>query len=200
VFVKYFIYDAEILKCIPAKGKPFDPDLEYCKGWRDFQGMGVSCVAGVSSLGDSVIWDSRETLPLDQWFPLEIPIVGFNSKSFDDKLMVVNGVSVQTDYDLLEEIRLAAFGSIRWQGTPRGRSYSLERLGEANGCPKTGSGELAPKLWQRGQYEAVFQYCLNDVKITQILLEKGLEGTLIDPNTGSLLKLRSLEEVVPLVS
>jgi hypothetical protein len=198
--VNYFVYDAEILKCIPAKGQPLDPDLGYCKGWKDFPGMGISCVAGVSSLGDSAIWDSRGISPLDQWFPLEIQIVGFNSKSFDDRLMAANGIQVQTDYDLLEEIRLAAFGSIRWQDTPRGRSYALGKLGEANGCPKTGSGELAPELWQRGQYEAVLQYCLNDVKITRILLEKGLEGTLLDPNTGSLLKLRSLEEVFPLVS
>jgi hypothetical protein len=37
-------------------------------------------------------------------------------------------------------------------------------------------------------------YCLNDVKVTTAILELGLAGELIDPNTGKKLRLAPLEE------
>jgi hypothetical protein len=135
---------------------------------------------------------------LNQWFEAndETLLIGFNSKSFDDKLLQANGINIKTDYDLLEEIRLAAFGSTRWQDTPNGCGYSLGEIGEANGCLKTGDGELAPVLWQQGRYEEVIKYCLNDVKITHELLLLGWAGRLVDPNTGKKLRTRSLDEVM----
>jgi hypothetical protein len=70
----------------------------------------------------------------------------------------------------------------------------LAKLGQANGFPKTGSGELAPKLWQDGRFQDVIDYCLNDVKITNEILHLGLKGKLIDPNTGRPLTLAPLPE------
>jgi hypothetical protein len=121
--------------------------------------------------------------------------IGFNSKAFDDKLLASNGAPVQTDYDVLEQIRISAFGSNRWEDTPEGYSYSLDNLAKANGMKKTGSGSLAPKLWQDGREQEVIDYCLNDCRLTRDLLLLGLEGKLIDPNNGNLLKLAGLEEV-----
>jgi hypothetical protein len=48
---KTVIYGCEIARCIP-KGER-SPDLEYCQGWADFKGMGISVICAYSS------WDER---------------------------------------------------------------------------------------------------------------------------------------------
>lgn len=99
---------------------------------------------------------------------------------------------VRTEEEIIDGVkyhRVAAFGSPRWQDTPPGFTYSLGALGAANGFPKTGTGELAPKLWQEGRKNDVADYCRNDVKVTYRLLQRGIKGELIDPNTGKFLKL-----------
>ena len=182
------VYDCEIIKCIPT-GEVL-PKYSYCNGWRDFDNMGISAI-GYSDL-------------INYWYDLEpftnfkaiaqksLVVVGFNSKQFDDELCKANGIDVKTDYDLLEEIRIAAFGSPDWQSTPKGFSYSLDAISKANGMAKTGHGALAPQLWQDGKHQEVIDYCLNDVKLTVQILELGIKGKLIDPNTGKYLKLKSL--------
>lgn len=121
-----------------------------------------------------------------------VSIIGFNSKQFDDNLCRANGIDVITTYDLLEEIRLVAFGSTRWEDTPEGHNYSLDAIAKANGMTKTGHGALAPQLWQEGKHQEVIDYCVNDVKLTVELLNLGLKGKLINPNGGRYLKLRPL--------
>ena len=194
---EYIIYDCEIIKCIPQKGVNLEKFYEMCKGWDDFKNMGISCVGLGYSDGTLDCWAShKEPLQALQYIFQKVArnkkIVGFNSKSFDDNLMAANGVIARTDYDLLEEIRLAAYGSSRWEDTPPGFSYSLDAIARANGEAKSGSGALAPQLWQQEKYQEVIDYCLNDVKITKKLLHLGLEGKLKDPNTGKLLQLRPL--------
>jgi hypothetical protein len=77
---------------------------------------------------------------------------------------------------------------------PKGWSYKLDAIAKANGMAKTGTGELAPIMWQRGQKQEVIDYCLNDVRVTTAILELGLAGELADPNTGKKLRLAPLEE------
>lgn len=186
------IYDCEIIKCIPEKTGNNDPRYQYCGGWRDFQNMGLS-VIGTGSLNGYFYAHENLTDFIQEANEYDL-IVGFNSKAFDDNLLRANGARFSTDYDLLEEIRLAAYGSTSWQGQPRGYSYSLDALAKANGMAKTGHGALAPKLWQDGKHQEVIDYCLNDVRLTADLLKLGLEGKLIDPNTQSKIKLRPLED------
>ena len=201
--MEYLIYDCEILKCIPQQGIT-DTAYDYCNGWHDHKGMGISVVGVVNKKGDAMAYVGQADLSgferavNHQESP--IALCGFNSKSFDDNLMKAHGVSVTTDYDILDEIRLAAFGSTNWRDTPSGHSYKLGAIGAANGFPKTGTGELAPQLWQQGRQQEVIDYCLNDVQITRSILELGLRGELVDPNTNRFLKLRSLEEVCLRVS
>jgi hypothetical protein len=128
---------------------------------------------------------------------IEHCLVGFNSKGFDDKLLAANGLEgIETHYDLLEEIRIAAGFDAHFSSVPKGYSYKLDALAKANGSAKTGSGELAPVLWQQGKKQEVIDYCKMDVEITSKILNLGLAGELIDPNTGDKLKLRNLETVV----
>lgn len=196
--MNYVIYDCEIIKCIPTSGINLHAFYEMCNGWDDFENMGISCVG--FAYPDSIpnYWSShRENLSiLKDWMEATsqsfTKLIGFNSKSFDDNLMKANGISVQTDYDVLEEIRLVAFGSNRWEDTPKGFSYSLDAIARANGEAKTGSGALAPQLWQQRKFQEVIDYCLHDVQITKKILHLELDGKLVDPNTGKLLQLRPL--------
>ena len=135
----FLIYDAEILKMIPPRDeRDRDLTLDYCEGWHDHKGMGITCV-GFGSREDDWIWSAaNEADDLSEHFAVDCPIVGFNSRSFDDRLMGAHGVSVRTDYDLLEEVRLAAGFSAHWQSVPKGFSYKLDAIARANGMAKTG--------------------------------------------------------------
>jgi hypothetical protein len=42
-----------------------------------------------------------------------------------------------------------------------------------------------PIEWQRGNKEVVIDYCKNDVRIEAMTLQRLLQGTLMDPNTGN---------------
>lgn len=201
--MNYLIYDCEIIKAIPGPGPDRLPSISYCQGWGDFGNMGVS-VIGYSVLrmdGGCAQYDEPKYLIGDCYglraferLAEEMRVIGFNSASFDDRLMTANGVSgVTTTYDLLEEVRRAACGSIDYRDVPTGRSYRLAAIGEANGYPKTGDGANAAIDWQQGRHHEVIEYCINDVRITAELLILGLKGKLKDPNTGVPLKLRPLE-------
>ncbi|ANV85928.1 hypothetical protein AWQ21_15485 (plasmid) [Picosynechococcus sp. PCC 7003] len=118
--------------------------------------------------------------------------VGFNSRSFDDPLLRVNGFpEFQSRFDLLQLIRRQVFGSSDWRNQPKDYSYKLDRLAIANfGQGKIGDGALAPLRWQQGEYEGVVRYCLDDVRLLRDSFQRFHKGQLKDPNTGRLLGLQ----------
>lgn len=185
--MKYILYDIEIIKAIPDKS-PI-PEIQYCGGWNDHANMGISVIGFCQILtGDDdpfAVLDTRD--PLSS-FAISKPdyligdefglaafaklandadgVIGFNSRNFDDRVMLAVGYPVATTYDLLEEVRIAAYGSADFLGAPKGYSYKLGKIGEANGHAKTGDGANAAIQWQNGEHRAVIEYCLNDVAIT----------------------------------
>ena len=180
------VFDCEIIKMIPAK-KGREQGFEYCQGWQDFKGMGISVIAvcDLDSLFEEVfvfpeVSEIKQLIPVAEFW-------GFNSKNFDDRLCQAHGLPISSKFDLLEEIRLSAYGSADWRDQPAGFSYSLEAIARANGLAKSGSGELAPKLWQQGSVKEVVDYCLQDARITRQLILKFLDEQLRDPNTGAFL-------------
>ena len=200
---KFVFYDLEIAKLIPPRDGTLMEGYDFCEGWSDFPNMGIAVAAWYCSWLDDGhqigYWADGYDFPLQDMFVSlcdDAIVVGFNSINFDDKLMAANGMQVSTRYDLLQEIRLAAYGSPDWEDQPKGYRYSLDAIARANGMAKTGSGELAPKLWQDGQHQSVIDYCKNDVKVSVELLKLGQAGNLVDPNTGKALQLRLLEDVV----
>jgi hypothetical protein len=152
--------------------------------WRDGEQPEISCVlsdpaeGGLDFVAD--VWAQADRV----W--------GFNSASFDDWLMWANGVEVSTTHDLLEIVRCAAGWSADYRSVPKGFSYSLDAIAKANGMAKTGHGALAPVLWQQGKHQEVVDYCRNDVVITYEVLQLGLKGVLIDPNTDKILSFEGL--------
>jgi len=198
--MNYFLYDLEIIKLIPSRKLPDKPDYTYCTGWDDYENMGISVLGymiggDIGEQGLRFRMNPESLIPMrnDEVLQQQImnadQVIGFNSKKFDDKLMRANGFDITTTYDLLEEIRLVAFGSRYWHDTPKGYSYSLGAIASANGLEKTGTGELAPELWQRGEQRAVINHCLHNVSITYKILTMAALGKLKDPNNGNLLKI-----------
>lgn len=184
---KTVIYDCETYRCIPTGN--LSPDLEYCQGWNDFQGMGISVIGAYSS------WDDRYHVYLEDNF-LDFQalinqaeeVVGFNSLSFDDQLCAAHGLEVKTTYDILCQVRVAVGMPPQYVKGVTRRGYSLEELAKANlGYGKSETGAIAPELWQRGQRGRVIDYCLGDVDITRKLYEG--KSQLIDPTNGKMLTL-----------
>lgn len=201
------IYDIEIINCIPEKGKPNNSEYTYCKGWHDHSNMGISVIGVYDGeaffcFSDSLILVANNSMFADKSininlfvdfmkaFRKDTPIGGFNNFNFDDKVIQsVCNLPFESDFDLLQKIRVAAYGSTEWSDQPKGFCYSLDAIAKANGMTKTGHGALAPQQWQDGKYDEVIAYCLNDCRITYDILCLALKGELIDPNTGNKLQI-----------
>ncbi len=184
------IYDCEISKMIPDFNRENDPQYRYCQGWHDHAGMGIACVC---------VYDFGDQMPriflrdnLDEFADLVARreyIIGFNSKSFDDKLCLANGIEIATTYDLYCEAKIAC----GHKANARVRGYSLDSLSQCNlSVGKSGDGALAPQQWQDKKPGSVISYCMQDVFLTKMLLEKGLGEFLTDPLTNRKYSLRSL--------
>lgn len=183
------IYDCEIIKCIPDKNDLRKSGLEYCKGWDDYANMGISLIGAWLSWDNSIkIYPQSAFKAFQDAVNHAELIVGFNSISFDDKLCRANGIEISTDYDLLSEVWAAAGMPRTYTYGVTRAGYKLENLAWANlGRGKTGSGELAPELWQRGKEWEVARYLTDDILITKGIFQK---RQLIDPTDKSILQLR----------
>ena len=198
------IYDCEIIKAIPPKN-PQDiiPGIEYCEGWRDFKGMGISVIAVYDYLQQrySVYLEDNMEEFLRLAYSTDV-VVGFNSLSFDNNLVAANGIDIdeENSYDILVEIWKAAGLSPTFK-YPSHIGYSLDSMCETNfGIKKTGSGALAPILWQQGKYGQVIDYCLHDVWMTKKLLDQiCIRGRLLSSkNPGTELKIDPPRETLEL--
>ncbi|MBE9570096.1 MAG: hypothetical protein IMF11_05690 [Proteobacteria bacterium] len=189
------VYDIEIKKAILGKDEQPLGGVEYCEGWGDHVGMGVSCVCCYDYADDRyrvfcednmhdfvLLIDNREV------------IVGFNNINFDNKVLACHGGTDPLEqktvleylnkrsYDILAEIRAAGGG---WCG--------LDAMVKANNLAtgKTGNGALAPVWYQAGRIGKLIDYCMADVWLTKKLLDKIIQGdTLTSSKTGQVINIR----------
>ena len=204
------IYDCEIIKAVPVdyKNQALIEGIEYCEGWRDFDNMGISVIGAylswekefIAFTDEPSIDKSSKVLPLsyfqDALNKADI-LVGFNHLSFDNNLIKANNFEIPSTirhYDILVEMWNAA-----GLGTefifPHSAGFSLDQTCKVNGIgEKTGTGANAAILWQRGKYQEVIDYCLNDVKLTLDLLKniQANDGWINNPKTK--IKLPVIEE------
>jgi hypothetical protein len=176
------VYDCEIEKGILGKKDVRVEGIEYCGGWRDFQGMGISVIGVYDFSTDRTRIFMKDNLDEFQKLIDETDIVvGYNSMSFDNQLVAAHGVSVplSKNYDILVEI---------WKGLglgpvfqfPTHAGYSLDAVAQSTlGLNKTGHGALAPIHWQQGKLGSVIDYCLNDVFVTVTLLEHIIQNNFV---------------------
>ena len=170
------VYDCEIEKAIPAKNEQPLPGIEYCKGWRDFEGMGISVITAIDvGKKESRVFlaDNFGEFKALAENPNNI-LCGFNNRKFDDFLVGTIGVTIEPErsYDILREIWIASgLDPDTFTFSTHG-GFSLEKVCVANfGVGKSGSGAFAPILWQQGRRGEVIDYCLRDTTLTYNLLQ-----------------------------
>ena len=195
------VYDLEILKAIHGKGEELVEGIEYCGGWGDHRGMGISVLGCYDYLTDEYrvfcgdnITTFLELVEKRRW------IVGFNSARFDRKVVLHTldclntheELFIERDYDILAEMWLAdGLNPDKFYWKTHG-GYGLNDTCAANGlAPKRLNGALAPILWQQGKIGQVIDYCLDDVIKTKKLMDKIIAtGEVYNPKTPGILKLR----------
>lgn len=207
--MSYLVYDIEVQK-IPYDGKSEKkPDLEYASGWTDYGNLGISIIGAYSSILESYLvfgrGETKETLPLEQFEEVasgHVSIVGFNSLRFDDLVLHANNIKVETTYDVLLECWAASgldpnyyFPENDEENRKKYAGYKLDTLAIANfGRGKIGSGTSAPALYQKGEFEKLNAYCLEDVRLTHELFKLGLRGELWHPKTRKFLQLSHIKD------
>lgn len=182
--MKPLLFDCEIEKLIPNKNEDPIDGIEYCNGWTDYFGMGISIIS---------CFDYKTNLPrlfskdnFEQFIMLLASadsIVGFNSERFDMNLLAAHGVIVPAEkhYDLYLEIKAAAGANHFAKG------YNMENTCQVNlGYGKTSDPVMIPREWQRGNFGRCFDYALRDIMMLKGLMDMVLAGTpLLDPGQPS---------------
>lgn len=208
-------YDTEIINAIPVKGKPLEPNIEYCAGWGDFAGMGISCLCAYvwpdklwyvfTDAPDGIGQDSA--VPIHKISPLTDfddliahadHVIGFNNHRFDDKLLRSNDIGVTlgepVSRDLLTELWLSMGLSLsaftKFHGGSKLDDLALHNLD----IRKTGDGALAPVRWQQGFKNEVVLYCLNDVEILRRLCDIVHNDGGLKHSNGNYYNMKSLYE------
>jgi hypothetical protein len=190
------IYDCEIVKAILGKGLSPKPGISYCQGWDDYKGMGISVICAYDYEDHRYrVFCKDNFAEFEELARNRFPRVGFNNIKFDNALLAANGLQqfdADSSYDLLVEIWCGAGLLPIWQGFETHGGFGLDAVCAANfGMKKTGNGALAPVLWQEGKIGQVIDYCLEDVRLTKVLLDAVVEkGWIINPKTGKRISIR----------
>lgn len=178
------IYDLEIKQAVPSPRERRIPDVQYCGGWDDKKGMGISVLCAFSTItGEMDIfmddnWEDFVNLARQHDI-----IAGHNHIDFDNPVVLANwGVNLfegWRQYDTKKELAAASGGQVK--------GLTLDGICQRNfGVGKTESGAMAPVYWQRGQLGRVINYCAKDVYRTALICLSAWTGkTLYHPASGA---------------
>lgn len=191
------IYDCEIVKAIPPKEDSARLEgIEYAGGWWDFSNFGISVIGTYDYQEDRYRVFCADNFPEFQKLVESADvIISFNGLAFDNRLCEANGLRVpdEKSYDLLVEVWAAAGLGPKYE-YPSHAGFGLDACVKANFLneAKSGHGALAPVQWQRGEIGAVIDYCLQDVRLTKMLVDKVIrEGGFNNPKEPGVLKMRN---------
>lgn len=189
------IIDVEIKKAILGRNETPIEGIEYCGGWRDFAGMGISCVCTYDiNTGLSRVFLEEDLNALAEYLHGKTT-AGFNTRRFDLPLLAANDFDVNMcgeHYDMLEEIWIAlGLNPDKFYPKTHG-GWGLDAVCQATlGIAKTGHGALAPVWWQQGKRGKVIDYCLNDCNIEGRLLQWIIDGNPVRNASGSVVRVKS---------
>ena len=188
------VYDCEIVNAIQGN-EPKKLGINYCKGWEDHAGMGISVTCVYDCERDRYRVFCKDNMDEFQALVHQNDLlVGFNSIRFDNRLLRANRIEIDDShcYDLLAAIWVGSGLTPTWGGFSTHGGFSLDDTAALNlGHKKTGNGALAPVLWQEGRIGTVIDYCLEDVRLTVQLLDRVIEsGMLMSPKTHKPIKVR----------
>ncbi len=192
------IYDLEIKKAILGRGEKPIPGIEYCGGWTDYKGMGVSVLEAYNTVDQMYYTFLDDNIKgFQELIDKADCVAGYNNISFDNNVVAAQGINIPDvkNYDLMREaLKGAGYGD----QTTRMAGYKLDTFCEVNlGAHKTEDGAMAPVMWQRGQFGRVIQYCRWDTRLTVDLIKKVCkERFLLDPVTRKNITIKTPKEVI----
>jgi hypothetical protein len=185
------VYDIEIVKAIRGQDEAPIEGIEYCGGWTDHAGMGIS-VVGVHDLltGRDRVFCSDNLSDFFELLKCRRVWITFNGIGFDNKVLSTVGefpTTIHEHYDILREVWLCrGLNPDKFYWKTHG-GFGLDDICRANGLGgKTGHGALAPVQWQRGEIGSVIDYCLQDVKLTSDLFKLCQAGPIKSPKGGTM--------------
>ena len=177
-----FIYDIEIKHPIaPKNPAERDSSIEfYAKDFNDYANMGIACVGAYDYTCDKYrVFGEYELEDFQQFINSHDVAIGYNNIRFDNNVLRSCNIQISDSksYDILAQI-YSALGSFQ-------KGCRLEDVIKANfpnSAGKSGDGAQAPILWQQGYHTKVIDYCLNDVRLTKMLLDRILRcGFITNP-------------------
>lgn len=186
--MRIIVYDTEIQRAIPNGQR--DPLVQYCAGWTDFVGMGISVIAAVDVASGIPRVFFEDNLREFAEFSRGAVLAGHTNNQFDDQLIKANGLwTAGGSYDILRKLRKACGEPEDYRKglTKGGRTVNDCARVNLNGLQKSEDGAQAPLMWQRGEKARCVDYCLRDVMIEyQLFLRR---GSFVDPATGNVVAL-----------
>lgn len=182
------ILDVEIANPIPPENGVLTDGITYAKGWEHPATMGIACVVVYEYAVDAWhVFGEYELGKLQEIIDANDVYVGFRNIGFDNKVLRAYGIKIEDrkSYDICAEIQ----SKLGYQ-----KGCKLDDVAKANfaRAGKNGDGAMAPIRWQQGYHTEVINYCLNDVRMTKMILDRILRwGYIKNPlNPEQLLKLR----------
>ena len=139
-------------------------------GGRNYQDLLVSVVGVYRYDTDSYECFLQQDLPRLENLLIDCElIIGFNHRKFD--------MPVLQRYLKLDTTQLPLLDLMENIAEILGHRVSLESVAQATlGIGKTGHGLDAIDFFQKGEWEKLKSYCLNDVKITKEVYEYGVRN------------------------
>lgn len=208
------VIDTEIKNMIPERNGVKTPDVTYCDGWGDYNGMGiaVACAYDYDTKSKYAFWDCDSALvpafTQPDYFNGTLAdlrvliektdyVVGYNNHTFDNKLLAAFDVVIPANksYDIYPQIIQAAGLSDAPFAMRKG--YKLGDVARANKMAgKSGDGAAAPLLWQSGKLIELRDYCMHDVRLTKGILDKIMLKSLICAKTFGIMSIPTPAEVL----
>ena len=98
VEIDMIVYDLEIVKAILGKNESPKAGVEYCEGWHDHKGMGISVLTAYDYDTDRYHVFMEDNLKDFEKLCEGRLVIGFNSIHFDDKVCAAAGITISTVY------------------------------------------------------------------------------------------------------
>ncbi len=182
--MKVFVYDVEVLR---------GPE-EVDSGWRNPEAMGFGTAVVYDYSSDFYRFFGPDEKDKMTSLMMGGRVISFNGVRFDNKVVFGNdyptGEAAWVDCDLLLKVVQSKFrvNTVEEAEAKVGPkevhdgSIGLDGLAEGTlGLHKSGHGAKAPLLIREGRWTEVFEYNLNDVRLTKKLYDFAVRyGYLID--------------------
>lgn len=141
-------------------------------GWRNVRAFGLACAVTWDPLHGFRHWDEAGARVLVATLAVHDMVVGFNLIDFDLQVLdgVAPGAAALVGPRALDMLRECEAG-LRALGLGRAGLDSIARATLGRG--KTGNALDAPRLYRSGRWEALLQYCQDDVALERDLFAHG---------------------------